>query len=93
MLTVDSIIKRNEKIPWRVIDGEAVLVDIGKGEVIHANPVAAAVWDMLDGKKNLFEIIEQILCRFEATPETARQDVIEFANILHEKGLIEFCDG
>lgn len=89
MLTPDSYISKNENVPWRIIEGEALLVDVDKGEVIHLNPVGAEIWNLIEGKKSVSDIVVHIYNTFEVDKETAKKDTLEFLERLIEKGLIE----
>ena len=58
---LEVIYKKSEKIPWRIIESEGVLVHIDKGEVIHLNFVAARIWELIDGKLSMKEIYKKLL--------------------------------
>ena len=85
MLSVKDRVQKNEKIPWRLIEDEAVLVNIENDEVIHLNEVAAEVWSAIDGTKTISQIIDQIYEKFEVEKEAAEQDVLDCLNQLLEK--------
>lgn len=51
MLALDTCVSKNGHVPWRVIEEEAVLVDIERGNVIQLNEVACFIWSQIDGKK------------------------------------------
>lgn len=89
MVLLNNRIAKNKKIPWRIIEGEAILVDVDKGEIIHLNPVGAEIWNSIDGKKSVKEIIEHICNQFEVDKETAEEDTLKFLERLHEKDAIE----
>ena len=76
-----------------MIEREAILVDVGKGEVIHLNEVAAEIWDAIDGKKTINDIIKHICNIFSIDEKTAEKDVLEFIQKLLEKKLIECSSG
>lgn len=88
MLPLDTIMSKNTKVPWRIIEGEAVLVKVDSGEVIHLNEVAAEIWRIIDGKKSISEIIDHIHDHFEVGREQAKKDTLEFFQSLSEKNLI-----
>ena len=85
MLSGEDRIQREEKIPWRLIEGEAVLVNIEDGEVIHLNEVAAEIWSVIDGTRSVEEIVEHVNREFEAEIATIEKDVFDFLNQLIEK--------
>src|SRR3989442_9746278 len=37
VLTVETRLAKNEKIPWRIIEEEAILIDLEEGEVVRLN--------------------------------------------------------
>ncbi|MBC7229621.1 MAG: PqqD family protein [Actinobacteria bacterium] len=82
-------LRRLEGIAWREIDGEAVLVNVRRDEVMHLNPVAAFLWSRLDGKRSLREVARAIAEEFEVDAETAEADAVSFAGELLERGAVE----
>ncbi len=91
-MLLDSCVSRKENVPWRVIEGEAILVDVGKGEVIHCNEVGASIWSFLESKKKVKDIVEYIHGEFEIDKNTAQEDTLEFVQELFEKGLTVTSD-
>lgn len=87
MLSLKSCVSKNEKVPWRIIEGEAILVDVDKGEVIHLNEVGAEIWSSIDEEKSVDEIINHICDQFEVDKETAKKDTLEFLDKLIERGV------
>lgn len=91
---MDRIFKKKEDIVSREIVGETLLVPI-RGELANMQKlfaledVGATIWELLDGKKTLGEILELITDSFDVTPEEAHADLLEFIDDLSEKGLIE----
>ena len=92
MLPLDTIILKNERVPWRIIEGEAILVKVDSGEVIHLNEVAAEIWRIIDGKRKISEIVDHIQKDFDVDREQAEKDTFEFIkslsniNLVTEKG-------
>jgi rRNA processing protein Krr1/Pno1 len=92
MLPLDTIVSKNERVPWRIIEGEAILVKVDSGEVIHLNEVAAEIWRIIDGKRKISEIVDHIQKDFDVDKEQAEKDTLEFIqsllniNLVTEKG-------
>ena len=92
MHPLDTIISKNERVPWRIIEGEAILVKVDSGEVIHLNEVAAEIWRIIDGKRKISEIVDHIQKDFDVDKEQAEKDTLEFIqsllniNLVTEKG-------
>lgn len=80
---------RRPEIPWRVIDGEAVVVNPRAGLVYPFNPVATRCWELADGSHSLEAMIDTLAGEFEAPREQIQQDVEAFLRSLQEKGLID----
>ena len=88
MLKMDTCLLKNKDVPWRMIDKEAILVDIKKSESIYFNEMAARIWDCLDGKKTIKEIIKNIRGISDVNEKTVTNDIFEFLENLLEKKLI-----
>jgi methyltransferase-like protein len=88
----DTRIKRLKGIAWRIVDEEAVLVNVKKDEVIHLDPVASFIWSKMDGQASMQEIADAVVEEFEVDLETALADSMEFARRLLEQGAAEVAD-
>ncbi|MGD8535051.1 MAG: PqqD family protein [Candidatus Aminicenantes bacterium] len=88
MHPLDTIIYKNERVPWRIIEGEAILVKVDSGEVIHLNEVAAEIWRIIDGKRKISEIIDHIQKDFDVEREQSEKDTLEFIKSLSDINLV-----
>ena len=88
MLPLDTIISKNTRVPWRIIEGEAILVKVDSGEVIQLNEVAAEIWRMIDGQRKISGIITHICSSFEVDRKQAEKDTLDFLESLLDKNLI-----
>ncbi len=88
MLPLDTIILKNGRVPWRIIEGEAILVKVDSGEVIHLNEVAAEIWRIIDGKRKISEIVDHIQKDFDVDREEAEKDTLEFIKSLSDINLV-----
>jgi coenzyme PQQ synthesis protein D (PqqD) len=86
---VDIRLAKNEKIPWRLIEDEAILLDLEEGEVLRLNPVGAEIWSTIDGTRTVAEIVAHICHIFEVSHWTARRDVHRFLKQLLRHELVE----
>lgn len=89
MLTVDTRLAKNEKIPWRLIEEEALLLDLEEGEVLRLNPVGAEIWNAIDGTRTVDDIVAHIQGTFEVTEKQAARDVQRFLKQLLRHELVE----
>lgn len=87
-----SRLRRVDGIAWRIIESEAVLVNVRKDEVLHLNPTASFLWSCLEGGKTLAVIAAEMAGEFEVTEEEALADILEFAERLLQQGVAELVD-
>lgn len=88
MHPLDAVILKNERVPWRIIEDEAILVKVDSGEVIQLNEVASEIWRLIDGKRKISEIVDHIHSVFDVDREKAEKDALEFINSLSDKNLV-----
>ena len=84
----NTVPKPNPDIIGRVVDNEAVLVLPKQGKVKVLNEVGAAIWEVVDGVRNINQIANEICAQFEIDQATAEIDTIKFIADLYEKELV-----
>ena len=90
----DSVLKKRDNIVTRQIAGESILVPI-RGKLVDLqkifclDPVAAFIWERLDGTHPLAQIRDAVLDTFEVQRERAEADLNEFVTELLDAQLIE----
>ncbi len=57
-------------------------------QIFAFNPVAAYIWDMVDGRTDLASILASVVENFEVESEMARQDVLDFVSLLGDAELV-----
>jgi hypothetical protein len=88
------VFKKGEGLAAREIAGETILVPF-KGELaslqqIHVlSPVAAFIWEQIDGARSVEAIHAGVLERFDVLPQQARDDLEELIDALLKSRLIE----
>jgi len=80
---------KDPNIVSRRIAGEVILVPIRKNagdleSIYTLNEVAARVWELIDGKREVKEIKDKIIEGFAVTPEEAEKDLIELLEKLEK---------
>ena len=85
----DQVFIKKKKIPWRVIDNEAVIVDLMTNNVLQLNETGRHIWEMIDGDVHVSLIIDSIIEEFDIERDQAKDDTLTFIDTLLEKGLIE----
>jgi hypothetical protein len=97
MLTDTSLDRRFTRDPdfvFRRIADETILVPVrrnmGDLESIYSlNETAARVWELLDGRRTLAEILELLVQEFEVASVTAETDLRVLVEQLAEAGAIQ----
>jgi len=89
----NKVFIRNSDVISRKIAGELFLVPV-KGKmadmenIFALTAVAEYIWDRLDGRKSLNEILNNVVDRFDVEQEQAESDIREFIMELMGAGLI-----
>jgi len=88
-MELDAVFAKNDQIVSRKIVDELILVPIRKDvadlEMLYTlNEVGARVYELIDGKRALGEIVNTIVNDFEVTEQEAESDVREFIKQLLE---------
>jgi coenzyme PQQ synthesis protein D (PqqD) len=92
------IYQKNPDVVYRIIAGEAILLPISKetqiaGRLFSLNETGGFIWELLDGKRNLAEILRAIIDEHDVEESTAREDLISIVVKLEELGAIKLIDG
>ena len=73
----------------REMDDGVILYDPVEGKVHSLNPVAAYIWDALDGKQSLADISEGLLAISKIDPKDIAGDVEQAVDTFIKEGLLE----
>lgn len=84
-----SVLKKNSNIVSRKIEDETILMPIYKTSdeincIYTLNDVAARVWELIDGKRNLSKIKKVLLEEFAATEKGLEKELNKFLKDLKE---------
>ena len=88
MITPTSTPIPNPNIIGRVIDDEVVLVLPDQGKIKVLNEVGAAIWNLIDGKRNVQQISAEICNQFDVDLSVIETDAVQFITELSERGII-----
>jgi hypothetical protein len=78
----------NERVLFRLIDQEAVILNLDNGEYFGLNAVAVRVWESLAKGCSVSSTIETLLAEYEVETPVLRSDIEELLADLLEAGLI-----
>jgi hypothetical protein len=94
MLDLKSILSQSQSIVTRKTGNEYVLVPItdniaDMNSVYTLNETGAFIWEQIDGKKNIEEIITALTEEYEIDSENARTDVFSFIENMNKYLIIK----
>jgi len=94
-LEKDKIYKRSSNIVTRTIEDEIIFIPVKEDEsdleVVYNlnNEVSIKIWELIDGKKNLCDIKNNLMKEFEVKEEKLEKDLGNFIKELVKAGVIE----
>jgi hypothetical protein len=81
------------QVAMQSVDGLAVIVLAGSGEVIVVNEIGTRIVELIDGKRNSAEIAGIIETEYQVTADEARIDLEDFLQMLVKAGALTFESG
>jgi hypothetical protein len=88
MTDLAMVPRKNPNTAYRVYDGQATIVLPEQAEVNVLNEIGSLVWERIDGRRTVEQIIEAVLEQCETTPDVARRDVLEFLESLRAHRMV-----
>jgi hypothetical protein len=88
MISLDQVVRRNEKTASRVLAGEAIVLTPQDSKIHSFNETGSRIWELLVEEPTVKEIVAQIRSEFEVSEEQAQKDVIAFLGELAAKGMV-----
>jgi len=82
-----SSTRGNPNLIWRVVDGEAILLDTTTGYHFSLDPIGTEVWQSLQAGDSVDDIVTRIARSYGTDEATVRADVTEFLNELQSAKL------
>jgi hypothetical protein len=82
-----SATRGNPNLIWRVVDGEAILLDTTTGYHFSLDPIGTEVWQSLQAGDSVDDIVARIARTYGTDESTVRSDVTEFMNELQSAKL------
>ena len=89
MLNLNSLVKKNQGLPWSKIENQMVLLDQDEKEAIRLNDVASSIWSSINGERTVGQIALQICESFDVNRRKAEKDVLHFLERLLREGIID----
>jgi len=83
-----QVLIKNPGAAYRIYDGQATIVLPEQARVTVLNEVGSLVWDRIDGRRSLGEILDAVNEAFDVVPEQLERDVKEFLDALREQRMV-----
>ena len=87
---------RSEDVVAREIQGDFIIIPVTSGiadmedELFSLNESGKAIWEKLDGKKPLKDIVKELTAEFEASGQQIEKDVVGITGeLLKRRMLVE----
>jgi hypothetical protein len=74
---------------WRIVDDEALIVDLESGGFFSLDRVGTEVWQGLQDGLDLAQIVDAIAGKYGVDEQTVRRDVSELLEELSREGLMD----
>ena len=84
---------RRPGLEVRIVDDEAVILDVANGRVHQLNATATVVWNACDGTHSLSDLATLLATDFDGTADALLGDVVNTVMSLARLGLLEGIDG
>lgn len=86
----EQIVTCSPDVASRVLDGEAVLLDLVSGKYFGLDPVGSRVWELLAGGARVGELRAALLREYDAPEAVLAQDLDDLLGTLERRGLVRF---
>ena len=94
MVTLKQRVQPNkEEVAAKVMDGEAILINLSNGIYYSMDKVGAVVWELVERNFSPEEMVASIMSRYEVETEKAQADVERLLKELVDEKLILAADG
>lgn len=85
---------RDEEVAAKVMDGEAILINLSNGIYYSMDKIGGLIWELIEAKRNVGEITAQVAARYDVPLEQARADIERlFQELISENLIVAFEDG
>jgi hypothetical protein len=91
-LGTESVLAHTGDSRYRILDGEALIVQLHSAQVMGLDPVGTRLFALLDGRRSLAALIELLHREYEVPREVLERDVMAFAAELVGAGVAETRD-
>ena len=88
-MDLDQKIIFSDTVFAQEVDGEMVLLDMESENYFGLDEVGTAIWQAMQEKETLQEVLEALLEQYDVEAEVLERDLSDFVTKLLESGLVE----
>ncbi len=95
-IEMSDVLAVSEDVVAREVEGEFLIIPIASGvgdmedELYSLNECGKAIWDKLDGEKNLNNIKDELVEEYDVAPDEIKVDILGFVvELLKRKILVK----
>ncbi len=94
MIDLNSQVSRTPSVVTRKTGNEYVLVPVANNiadmnSVYTLNETGAFLWELIDGKKSVKDLIDAMVLEYDVNEETATEDVLSFIEAMSKYLIIK----
>ena len=93
-ITLDKILAVSDDVVAREIEGEIIIVPLVAGigdledELFTLNETGKAIWERLDGRRSLNDVIAELAAEYQAPPGEIETDVLGLVEELSRRRML-----
>jgi len=91
-ITLTSGIRVKERVVFRDLKGEAVLLNLETGVYFGLDSVGSRIWNLIQEHESLEKVLGILLEEYEVEKARCQKDLLEILAQMNEKGIIEILD-
>ncbi len=78
-----------DKATFRVVNGEAVILNLDNGYYYSLNKVGTRIWEAIDKQRSLNEILNSLKEKYPLPERQLKNDLLELVKDLEKEKMIE----
>lgn len=91
-MTAQARFARDPEVVGKVIDGEAIIINLATGMYYSADEVGGLIWTLFETGHSVDEAAAHVAARYQVEADQARADIERIALRLVEEGLVKQVD-
>ena len=92
MVELESCLRRKtEEVVAKVMDGEAIIINLATGVYYSLDNAGAAMWSLIDEGWRLRDVADAIAARYDVPAEHASVDVLQLATALRQEEIVDLA--